>query len=90
MIYRTIFSEYIDRTPIKVSDKDLIMTYHPAEDGAYAVILNHFKDDKAFTLSLDEGYCVEKVYYGNVGCVKAFDACVIKIGKCTLGISRIA
>jgi len=45
------------------------------------VLLNHYKDEKNFELELNDGYTVEKVYYGENGKINPFDACVIKIKK---------
>lgn len=80
LIYQKVFEDCINNYPVKVSDKDLVLTYHPADDGAYVVILNHYNEKKEFTLELD-GYTVDKVYYGENGKIKPFDACVIKIKK---------
>ena len=81
IVYKTVFSEYAESYPVRVSDKDLLFTYHTADGGAYVVILNHFDKEKSFALECDDGYKVEKVYYGSCEKVGAYDACIIKVGK---------
>ena len=80
-IYDVLAEKALASYPVKVLGEDIVMTYHPDDDGGYVVLLNHFEDEKNFSLTLDEGYSIEKVYYGENGKVKPFDACVIKIKK---------
>ena len=80
-VYEAISEKVRAAYPVKVLGQDIVMTYHPAEDGGYVVLLNHYKDEKRFTLELDAGYAVDKVYYGDLNAVKAFDACVVKLKK---------
>lgn len=80
LVYKKVFADYIENQPVKLSNEDLVYTYHPTEDGAYIVVLNHFAEDKEFTLELKD-LSVEKVYYGENGKIKAYDACVIKLSK---------
>lgn len=81
LIYQTIFKDYIDNIPVALSDNNLIMTYHPSENGAYIVILNHYDKEKSFTMEIDKAYTLEKVFYGSVDKINAFDACILKINK---------
>ncbi|MBR2952132.1 MAG: cellulase family glycosylhydrolase [Clostridia bacterium] len=79
LLYRKIFGEYVEKKPVTLTGDGLFMTYHPTEDGAFAVILNHGAQEKEFSLNVKEGYALEKVYYGEVGRVLPYDACVLKI-----------
>lgn len=81
VIYRKIFADRRDSTPITLGSKDIIMTYHPENDGGYAVLLNFCSEDTDTGLSLKDGVEIEKVFYGNEKRVAAFDACVLKIRK---------
>lgn len=57
------------------------MTYHPTDNGAFAVILNHRGENRLFALEIEKGYAVDKVYYGSATEINAYDACVFKITK---------
>lgn len=81
IVYKTVFAEHAKSYPVRVSDKDLLFTYHPIDEGAYVVILNHFNEEKSFTLECNCGYKVEKIYYGSCEKIGAYDACVIKVRK---------
>ena len=81
VIYDTIADKVHASYPVKVLGDNIVMTYHPSDDGGYVVLLNHYKDEKNFELKLNDGYTVEKVYYGENGKINPFDACVIKIKK---------
>lgn len=80
-VYSTLFEKHLGNAPVSVNNSDLITTYHPSSDGGFVVILNHYADEKSFSLQLDEGYSVEKIYYGSGESVAPFDACVIKVTK---------
>jgi len=81
VIYDTISDKVRASYPVKVLGDNIVMTYHPSDDAGYVVLLNHYKDEKNFELELNDGYTVEKVYYGENGKINPFDACVIKIKK---------
>lgn len=80
-LYRSLFGKYIANVPVKVQGEGLRLSCHEAEDGYYAVVLNHTGETKAFALELPTGYAVSKVYYGATDTVAPFDACVLKITK---------
>ena len=79
LVYKKVFADYIENQPVKLSDEDLVFTYHPTDDGGYVVILNHFGEDKEFKITVKDSLCIEKVYYGDTNKIKAYDACVIKL-----------
>ena len=81
LIYSSLFADHADNYPASVSDKELMVTYHPTDDGAFINVINHCGEDKKFTLKLKDGYKTDKVYYGSTDSVGAYDACVIKIIK---------
>ena len=81
-IYDVLAEKVRASYPVKVLGEDIVMTYHPDDNGGYVVLLNYYKDEKDFSLELNEGYSVEKVYYGENGKINPFDACVIKLKKC--------
>ncbi len=81
VIYKTLFEKQIKSYPVKVDNSDLILTYHPSEDGGVVVVLNHHCEEKEFTLKLDDGYSVEKIYYGNIKRIAPYDALVFKVKK---------
>lgn len=81
VIYRKIFSKHINNLPIKLSDKEIIMTYHSTTDGAIIVALNHSELCKKFEVCLDSGYSIQETYYGCIGEIDPFDACVFRIVK---------
>ena len=80
-VYRLLFRDKLKNKPFSLSDEQLVSTYHPTEDGGFAVILNHYHDDKAFILTPDDGYAIDTIYYGSTDCVCAYDACVVKLKK---------
>lgn len=81
VIYKTLFEKQIKNYPVKLTNSDLIFTYHPAEDGGFVIVLNHHSDEKDFTIELEAGYSVDKIYYGNVNKVAPYDALVLKLKK---------
>ncbi len=81
VIYRKIFNEYVDSKPILVTNRELITTYHITDDGMYIVILNHYDQEKTFNLEIKESYIIDKVCYGDIDKVGAFDSCVLKFRK---------
>lgn len=81
VIYRKMFSELADSTPVILENKDAVMTYHPKGDVAYVVLLNYYATEMKTGFSLKDGYEIEKVYYGNENLVGVYDACVLKIKK---------
>ncbi len=76
VVYRKLLSDHVPNE-VRLSDPELVATYHPTEDGMIAVIVNHHDTDKPFTLQTD--YTVSQVYYGSTDIVKAYDACVIRL-----------
>lgn len=77
-IYKKLFGEYIEALPVKTDAKNVVMTYHPAEEGVIVVIVNHSLEDKELNLEIKPEYKLKKVYYGDAEKIKAFDACVIE------------
>ena len=78
-VYRELFADRINAYPYELSARDVVSTYHPADGGGYVVALNHSGEEKSFCLELAEGYSVDRVYYGEMGRIKPFDACIFKI-----------
>ena len=64
-----------------LSDDTLLATYHPMEDRMIVVILNHFAQEKAFTLTPHDGYRITNVLYGEPQKIGAYDACVLELKK---------
>ena len=81
IVYRELFADHIDRSPVLISGEDIVATYHPTVDGGFVVLLNHYGEEKNFSVKTDEGYSIEKVYYGDLKKINPFDACVFKITK---------
>ena len=79
LIYQMLFDEYSNRYPIRLSDKELVMTYHSTDDGAFVVIINHHGEEKFFTVEIENAYAIDKTYYGNIGKISPYDACVFSI-----------
>lgn len=79
-IYQKLFGTYLAQIPLKTGNEAVILTWHPDGDGAYAVLLNHHGEDQPVRLQA-EGYEIEKVYYGSLETVKAYDACVLRLKK---------
>ena len=80
-IYSELFADHINNCPVEISNKDIVSTYHPAEDGGFVVAINHYGEEKDFSVSLKDGYLVDKVYYGDIEKIKPYDACVFKVVK---------
>ena len=80
-VYSELFADHIRRHPIEFSNKDIIATYHPTADGVFVVALNHYGEEKDFSVELKEGYSLSEIYYGSMGKIKPYDACVFKIVK---------
>ncbi len=80
-IYSELFADHINNCPVEISNKDIINTYHPTEDGGFVVAINYYGEDKDFSVSLKDGYSIDKVYYGDIEKIKPYDACVFKIVK---------
>ena len=51
------------------------------EDRMIVVILNHFAQEKAFTLTPHDGYRITNVLYGEPQKIGAYDACVLELKK---------
>lgn len=81
MIYKTVFADYIDALPISIDATDVVFTYHPTRDGAYAVIINHSDTQKEIGLNLKNKFTLQSVIYGDDKIIKPFDACVLKLEK---------
>ena len=79
VVYKTLFADYIRQYPFAISETELVSTFHVADDGAYIVVLNHTDKIRPLALSLEDGYEIENVLYGNINEVKAFDGCIVKI-----------
>ena len=62
-----------------VSGDDVVFTYHPSDDGAYVVVLNHSDAEKPFEITLKNGLEVKDIIYGELGKIKPFDAVIIKV-----------
>lgn len=82
MIYRTIFRDCIDSYPIKVLNDDVVLTYHPEENGdGYAVIINHSAEEKILQLQLDDTVEMKAVFYGDSKLIQPYDACILKVER---------
>ena len=81
LVYRELFEKHINSYPVSVNDKELMLTYHPTDDGAIVVVLNHYGDTKEFSVNTNGNFKTDKVYYGSTEKIGAYDACVFKIVK---------
>ena len=79
LIYKKIFADIINNSPVMVSGDDVVFTYHPSDDGAYVVVLNHSDAEKPFEITLKNGLEVKDIIYGELGKIKPFDAVIIKV-----------
>ena len=79
MIYKTVFADYISALPISVDATDVVFTYHPTDDGAYAVLINHSDTQKEINLDLKNNFSIESVIYGDKNIIKPYDACILKL-----------
>lgn len=78
-IYRTLFGEYLAAVPLKTEAKNVAVTWHPVEDGAFAVLINHSDQAQELELKLAAGYRLERVYFGDGETIQPWNACVIKL-----------
>ena len=80
-IYQTVFKDHIEALPARTDTHGVAFTYHPYDDGAYLVAINHTDSEKELNLKLKDGYKVDIVVYGDDKTIKPFDACIIKLKK---------
>ena len=80
-IYKKLFENYIDKLPVKTNAENVVMTYHPTDNGVIVVIVNHSLEDKKLALDIKPEYKIKKIYYGEADKINAFDACVILFEK---------
>lgn len=78
LIYKTLFAEYINKSSVLAQDENITVTYNPYENGGVVTLLNHSEEDVNPSILLN-GVSIDKVYYGDTNCVKAFDACVFTV-----------
>lgn len=57
------------------------MTYHPTEDGVYIVLYNLSAEVTDPMINIAEDYCLDKVYYGSIDAIGAYDTCVFRVNK---------
>jgi hypothetical protein len=81
LIFLSVLSlkEYIESYPVRVNADHVVFTYHPTEDGAYVIAVNHSEEDKDPGFVFAPGCEVEQVIYGDMGQIKAYDAIVLKV-----------
>ena len=79
IIYRKIFSEYIEKLPVRINNKNVVATYHYTKDGLIAVIVNHNNKDIDLNIEVPDKFSIEKIHYGSLEKINAFDACVIEL-----------
>ena len=80
-IYKKLFENYIDKLPVKTNAENVVMTYHPTDNGVIVVIVNHSLEYKKLALDIKPEYKIKKIYYGEADKINAFDACVILFEK---------
>lgn len=78
-IYKKLFGEYAKDYPVKSNNEKVLLTYHEEENGGYAVILNYSDECLSSFVTLNEGYSVEDVIYGEFEKLDAWSGCVIKV-----------
>lgn len=78
VIYKKLFSEYTDKLPVVTGARDVAATYHDTIDGTVAVFINHTEKVLELNLVEQNGFTLEKVYYGSEKNINPFDACVLK------------
>lgn len=81
LIYRRFLNEIGYIPTVSVDGKEIALTYHPSDKENFVVLINHSGIDKSFNLKMRQGYVLDKVYYGNLNKIKAFDACILTIKK---------
>ena len=77
-LYKEIFKDFIEKLPLRVENENVLSTFHPSGDGAYAVLTNHSKNKVKPDLKLS-GYEISDVIYGDKDEIKGFDALVLKL-----------
>lgn len=79
-IYRKVFADYIDRFTIRVKGENVFSTYHCKDESVFVVAVNHSDGEQRLDVKYN-GYILEKIYYGDIEKIAAFDACVFKFKK---------
>lgn len=81
LIYKKLFGEYAKRHPITVLNENMAVTYHKADKGVIAVLINH--SDKPCNLKYiwNGNWEIKKVHYGRTEEIKPYDACIIEFGE---------
>ncbi len=81
LIYSSLFQDFIKKSPVKIKNKNVVSTYHKTDDGIIVVMINHTDKGQNPDIEVDKNYNLEKIYYGNIDNINAFDACVLKYRK---------
>jgi len=81
LVYDAVFKDVIEASHVKLSGDGLVYTYHPGDDFAYIVILNHSDEVKDYSIEIPENYHIDHICYGDKSTVSPFDAVIIKIVK---------
>ncbi len=80
-VYNTVFADRLQALPVALRTDGVVATYHPLDDGAYVVAINHSGEQQTLTWELKEGYEIQSVLYGDAETVRAYDACVLQLKK---------
>lgn len=81
LIYETIFNNQIHNRAIGAQTKNVITTYHVAQNRVYIVMLNHSDTAVDHPITLLPGWSIEKVYYGDPDRIDPWNGCVLQLGK---------
>lgn len=81
-IYKAVFANQINSHEVITDNKKVAVTLHPDTDGSICcVAINYTADEQKLDLKIQEGYNIDKVYYGDTDVLKPFDAAIFKIKK---------
>lgn len=80
-IYKTVFSDLIDKQPIKINDKKVVYTVHPDGDNLIIVALNHSDQNITSVISINNAYAFDKVLYGDINNILPWDGVIFSIKK---------
>ena len=83
-IYQMVFNDKIVDKAVSSDNKYIGVTLHTAKNGdIYCVLVNYSGEKQDTMLNIKRAYSVSDVYYGDVNCLEAAEACVFKLIKNT-------
>ncbi len=80
-IYRTVFKGILDKKPFVCKSDRVGVTFHYKDNSVYAVIVNY--SDKVLDpqITLQNGYSVKRVIYGDISRIAQYSACVLELER---------